>query len=53
MRGQAQWTDSSARLLLSFLLYVSTPVVLRGTTGPIGPLVIYSQSGADTRCWQL
>lgn len=38
MRGQAQWTDSFARLLLSFLLYVSTPVVLRGTTGPIGPL---------------
>lgn len=53
VRGQAQWTDSFARLLLSFPLYVSTSVALHRTTRPLLRSVIYSQSREDTRCWQL
>ena len=53
VRGWAQWTDSFARLLLSFPLYVSTSVALHRTTRPLLHSVIYSQYGADTRRWQL
>lgn len=53
VRGWAQWTDSFARLLLSFSLYVSTSVALHRTTRPLLCSVIYSQSRADTRCWRL
>lgn len=53
MRGWAQWTNSFARLLLPFPLYVSTSEALHGTTRPLLRSVIYSQPRADTRCWQL
>ena len=53
VRGWAQWTDSFARLLLSFSLYVSTSVALHRTTRPLLCSVIYSQSRTDTRCWRL
>lgn len=47
MRGWAQWTNSLARLLLSFPLYVNTSEALHRTTRPLLRWVIYSQPRAD------